>query len=394
MNKNKVLFITENRTFGGGNKYTEDLINSCSLCFSEVHFICNKNGLNFFNLKRLKQPLSSSQEIDIYNFAERVRHLPKIVRAILRLIFSPLIIAGNFISLLSLKRKIALLSPDLIILTNGGYPASLYLVFLTAFFLPKNTKCVMSIVGTPARKSKWFMRKFWRYVDSRLSEKLDYAIVNATNIKDALTESFQFSSAKIAIIRNGLEEIAVERARRQKSGLIKIGFLSRVERDKGIYELVSSFLQLEKDFANIRLIIVGTGSELQAIKEITKTSINIETHGYVEDATTFLSDFDIYVLPSYHEGLPYSLIEACRAGCAIVGTKVGGIPEVIKNGHSGIIIEPRDTTALKEALAKLIRSEEMRRTLSTNARKVFEEQLSLTAMNTKVMDLITALSKS
>ena len=310
----KIVFVTENHTFGGGNRYVEDLINSFSSEFPETHLICNKEAINFFNLHRIKRPLAKIHLIKIFNLSEKIRRMQRPVRILLRVLLTPFYLLANLISLVSLKRKISRLNPDFIVLANGGYPASLFIAFYAAFFSPKNIPCVMSIVGTPTRKNVRITAKFWQYVDSQVGKNLKGIITNTENIKFLLASSFSMPTEKIVIVRNGLEINQYKPPGNVADKPLTIGFLSRVEKDKGIYETLEAFQEIAKKHANLKLVIVGSGAELENVKKVAANDPRISVLGYVADVSDFYSKFDVYVLPSYHEGLPYSLIEACRAG--------------------------------------------------------------------------------
>lgn len=391
MTSPKVVFITENHTFGGGNRYVEDLINSFSVVFPETYLICNKGGFRFFNLDRLKKKLSATDEVSIFNLSEKIRRLSRWQRALLKIALLPFFIFLNTLSLFSLRKKINLLAPDLVVLANGGYPASLYLVFYAAFFAPKNIPFIMSIVGTPTRKKTNLSAWFWQMVDRRVARNLKYAIANTHNIKSILSTHFYFPAEKIQIIQNGLEFLPAPVHENKPAKSVTIGFLSRLEKDKGIYELLEAFKLLVKTYPHLHLTLVGAGAELENVRKIAENESRISVHGYVSHTAPFYTEFDIYALPSYHEGLPYSLIEACRAGCAIVATSVGGIPEVIQNNVSGLLVRPQNAQELASALEKFVVSYDLRQRHGSEARKVFEQHLSLESMDDKVLAISSAI---
>ncbi len=121
-------------------------------------------------------------------------------------------------------------------------------------------------------------------------------------------------------------------------------FLSRFVRGKGIFELLAAFKMLRQKYTNIHLTFAGTGSEEKAMKKwVEKNSLsdNIEFKGYVrgDEKTSILNISHVFVLPSYSEGCPVSLLEAMAAGMAVITTPVGGIPDIIENIKNGIFIK-------------------------------------------------------
>ncbi|MDH3648069.1 MAG: glycosyltransferase family 4 protein [Saprospiraceae bacterium] len=111
---------------------------------------------------------------------------------------------------------------------------------------------------------------------------------------------------------------------RDKTSII---FLARVEKVKGIYELIDSFHQLQKRYPRITLDIAGVGGELQNAKEYVarKNILNVDFHGLLNGnhKSNMLQKAHIYLLPSWHgEGMPNSLLEAMASGLAIITTEI------------------------------------------------------------------------
>jgi glycosyltransferase involved in cell wall biosynthesis len=139
---------------------------------------------------------------------------------------------------------------------------------------------------------------------------------------------------------------------RQKT---KFLFLGRIGQRKGIYDLLE-VLHQHKDTLSDRyhLTIGGDGEtkKLQAFIKEYGLENNVEFIGFVtgQDKERQLSNADVYVLPSYNEGLPISILEAMAFGLPIISTKVGGIPEVLAHYENGIMIEAGDRVALHDAI--------------------------------------------
>ena len=104
--------------------------------------------------------------------------------------------------------------------------------------------------------------------------------------------------------------------------------------------------------------------------------------------------FDIFVLSSLWEGLPISLLEAQYFGVASVVTDVGGNSEVIQDDYNGLLVPPRDPTALAAAILRLLNDEKLRNKYSYNGRKVIKERFSIDQMTTGYLDLIYRLSET
>ena len=109
---------------------------------------------------------------------------------------------------------------------------------------------------------------------------------------------------------------------------------------------------------NYKLLIGGDG-EIEKVQQYiidNKLDNVAEYIGWIsgEEKTKLLNEVDVFVLPSYNEGLPISILEAMSYNLPIISTKVGGIPEVLKNEYNGYLINPGDLIALENAISALI----------------------------------------
>ncbi len=159
---------------------------------------------------------------------------------------------------------------------------------------------------------------------------------------------------------------------KQVDNRVSILFLGRIERNKGVYDLVEAVQMFHEDLRHCRFIICGMGSELGAFKEkIAGLALShlFEFRGWVTgpEKIQVLRDADIFVLPSYREGLPNALLEAMASGLAVVATAVGGIPDILDN-KTGRLIQPGDVEALGHAIVELSKSAELRGQLGQSAR--------------------------
>jgi len=205
-------------------------------------------------------------------------------------------------------------------------------------------------------------------------------IFTAKAIESEMIERYHFSPNLLSVLRNGVADEYKPRSFRTEDNL-KIGFISRLEKTKGLEELLSAYQMIKEKNNHLELIIAGTGSLEEKITKISKSDASVKYLGHLcSGISDLLHEIDIFVLPSYQEGLPYSIIEACMAECAIIATDVGGIPEIIENEKSGLLIPARNEIALYLAIEKLILNNTLRETLAKNARKYFVSSLSMNKM--------------
>lgn len=136
-----------------------------------------------------------------------------------------------------------------------------------------------------------------------------------------------------------------------------IGTISELHPNKGLTYLITAAVEIKKKFPTLAVIIVGDGElrpTLEAkIKELGLTD-TVYLAGYIDQASQYLKAFTIFSLTSVKEGLPYTIFEAAYAGVPVVATAVGGIPELINDMSSGILIQPKKPTEIAYAMSFLL----------------------------------------
>jgi glycosyltransferase involved in cell wall biosynthesis len=156
-----------------------------------------------------------------------------------------------------------------------------------------------------------------------------------------------------------------------------IGVVGRLVPIKGHKYLVSAAKRIIREFNNTVFVFVGDGyleSKLERQSESLGVRKNIIFTGWRKDVTEILSLFDILVLPSLNEGMGKVLIEGMALGKPIVASSVGGIIDLVKNGDNGILVPPKDSDALEEAILKLIRNKNLAQKLGKNGKaRVYPE---------------------
>lgn len=135
-------------------------------------------------------------------------------------------------------------------------------------------------------------------------------------------------------------------------------FLGRLGKRKGSYDLLEAVRRLSPRFPQLKVLLGGDGEVEQVRARAAELGISnhVELLGWVDGARKqqLLAQASVYALPSYNEGLPMSVLEAMSAGLAVVSTKVGGIPEAVRDGQEGLLIEAGDVDALTDALGLML----------------------------------------
>ncbi len=157
-----------------------------------------------------------------------------------------------------------------------------------------------------------------------------------------------------------------------KEDVNTILFTGRIEEAKGVFELIEACALLLPSHPSLRLVLAGTGKMEQCRQVVKKYGLEdrVDLVGWLGEADiqNAYKQADIFCLPSHVEGMPMSLLEAMGQGVPSVATSVGAIPEILENGEGGILVEPRNVSALAACLDRLIRDVVLRRRLAAQAR--------------------------
>jgi glycosyltransferase involved in cell wall biosynthesis len=159
-----------------------------------------------------------------------------------------------------------------------------------------------------------------------------------------------------------------------------VGFIGRIVREKGIEELIEAMAYVTSREPQARLLIVGdtlaSDGDTEA-KEVVKKAIlkyglqdKVRFAGLRDDVPRLLTALDIFVLPSWREGMPRSIIEAMATGLPVVATDIRGCREEVVHGDTGLLVPPKDPRELGEAILSLVCDDSLARKMGKRGREV------------------------
>lgn len=167
----------------------------------------------------------------------------------------------------------------------------------------------------------------------------------------------------------------------RKEGKLTFVFVGRVVKDKGVQELVEAFVNINNAFPDSRLLIVGRLEQhldplpLDIIKQIEQNE-NIEWVGFQTDVRPWMAAADVLVLPSYREGFPNVVLQACAMGLPCIVTDVNGCNEVISHGVNGFLVQPKDAAALEKAMLHFVKNKSLAKDLGSSTRQIIIDKFS------------------
>lgn len=183
-----------------------------------------------------------------------------------------------------------------------------------------------------------------------------------------------FQKEKVEIINNGIElpegrEIDLKS---KDPDLVKVVCISRLDANKGIDWLIDVFAQTFKNNEKVSLEIAGSGEMFDYLDNKLKSSeiYNIKLLGFINNIDHLLSNSDIFVLPSKFEAFPLSILEAMAYALPVIATDTGGVPDMVKNGENGFVVDYKNDTQLANALIKLTTDAGLKKNMG-NASQMF-----------------------
>jgi len=162
-----------------------------------------------------------------------------------------------------------------------------------------------------------------------------------------------------------------------------VGAVTFLRPEKGMGVLIEAIRWLKKRFSTVECVIIGDGGEKPALLDhIRELGLEHCVHlvGFRHDVPALLAILDVVVIPSFEEGIPQSLTQALAMERPVVASAVGGIPEVVQDGLSGLLVPPRDPAVLAEKIACLLHDPMAATRMGKVGRQVIQERYSMEHM--------------
>ncbi|MHA1440153.1 MAG: glycosyltransferase family 4 protein [Promethearchaeota archaeon] len=218
----------------------------------------------------------------------------------------------------------------------------------------------------------------WKKVIACIIEKIVYQsadkiILTSERDKKYIELKFNIPSFKIKVNPNYIDtELFKPVSLKKEEG--RICFVGRLEKEKNLFNLIKAISSL-----SVKLIIFGSGSLKKDLENyVEKQKVNVEFKGNIpnQKLPEDLNKSILFVLPSFYEGCPKTLLEAMACELPCIGTDVEGIREIIKHKENGYLCDT-DAPSIRKAIFDVLSNEELRIKLSKNARKTIVEHFSL-----------------
>lgn len=226
----------------------------------------------------------------------------------------------------------------------------------------------------------------------------DMYITCGENMRRNLVERCGFPEDKVVSIPTGVSneffDIKKDPGLKVKYGIdsnvtviTNVGILRSV---KGHEITLKAAKQVLERFPDVVFFLAGDGPRKEALEKMAfelKISSRVIFAGFIENIKEIYSFSDLIVLSSWSEGLPQSLLQAMAAGVPVVSTKVGGVPEIVRNKETGILVEPGDFQSLSKGIISLLENHKLREQMINRAKELVANKYTLTHMLDKTESL-------
>ncbi|MGR5409975.1 glycosyltransferase family 4 protein [Vibrio sp. PNB22_8_1] len=273
--------------------------------------------------------------------------------------------------------------------SRGSYRRKSLIIRLAKLF---NPKVILHLHGAEFKEF---------YNNECLSDKQNH-IRNTFDLADAvIVLSTQWHSwmktivsdpTKVHVVYNAVETLDLNRSSIDQGRIL---FLGRLGERKGVKDLIDAFAMVLAEYPDARLTLGGDGDVATFKQQVKNLGIsnNVDFLGWVagEQKKVWLSKTDVYCLPSYNEGFPMGVLEAMSANIPVVASTAGGIPDAIKDGIDGLLIEAGDIEMLAAHLKKMISDRALNTAYSARAKKKFINNFSKQAVFPELDKIYTEL---
>ena len=227
---------------------------------------------------------------------------------------------------------------------------------------------------------RWLARRFRR-------------IVTVSDAIHAYIEKdIRIPSERLLTVHNGIPTATGAYAQRPERPHITFMAVGRLAPVKNHMMMLRAFHAMAQTRPQVRLVLVGDGPERAALEDYVRQQRledKVSFPGFRDDIDTLLPEADVFLLTSHYEGISIALLEAMRAGLPAIGTRVGGIPETVRDGKTGLLVAPDDVAALVTAMARLADSKSLRDEMGKQGYDYFMQEFSLATMLARYQQLYT-----
>ena len=368
----KILYIITKSNFGGAQRYVYDLATAMQKRGRNV--VVAMGGDGTLKEKLIQQGIATVTLPSL----ERDIHAGKDVRA--------------FFDIFTLIKKER---PD-VVHTNSSKAGILGAI---AGRLARVPSIIFTVHGWAFNENRGVLQKVFIFAVSWLTACLSHYVITVSRYDYNQARSLGCGKKRYVMIHNGAgiqqfidrKKVRIVLGGAQTYNKLWVGTIAELHKNKGLSYAIKAIALLPQDLRDqLVYYIIGDGegrAALEALIKEKKLEDTVFLIGYKDNAASLLPAFDIFLLPSEKEGLPYVLLEAGLAGVATISTNVGGIPEIIEDMKTGILVHPHNPDEIKTALSYLMTNKEKREQFGKLLHEKIKKEFSTNKMLEKTLEI-------
>ena len=354
INKKRVLFVITQEEFGGAQRFLYELATRLDPEKYETLVAAGESGKGDFLRSLAEKNLNTKS----------LRFLKREINPF-----------TDFLALIELAVLIRKFKPDFLHLNSSKAG------FLGSIAGSRKTKIIYRIGGWSFNDPwPWWKKKLFIAAEKTTAGFKDVIAVNNKSDYEQAVRLKIRPREGLKLIHNGIDALKTEFLSRDEARLklkvsqadLIVGTIANFYPTKGLEHLVEAFqtMSSRSGVPSSKLLIIGDGQKRTKLESLIKNhglEKEVVLPGRVPEAAKYIKAFDIFALPSVKEGFPWAVLDAMAAKLPIVATNVGAMPEIIENGRNGLLVEPKDSEQLAEAMKRLLESERMRQEFGIQA---------------------------
>lgn len=352
----KLLLLNDSGNFGGVQSVFRNITKYCDFKNYEVKILFCSNGPIYDEVK------SFGYEIDYIQSLKKLSKKDEIILLIKEILRLNSELKNNYDKVYA-----------------NGFMSCVATGVLS--FKYKNTKFIWHEHNMPKSKLR---KRFLKFI----SKNIKKIIIVSEGIKN----NYFTNDDRLVVLYNGIESDDKDYFQFKSKDKIKLGIVSRIDQGKGHLEVIEAFNKVNRD--DMELYIIGNATSRDAsvieekIKGFSKTNSNIKYEGYSRDVAKYYKELDFVIQASTAwDSLPTVLIEAMNYNCALIGSDIGGIPEIIDK-RNGYIVNNNDVTLELYRLFQTIIKDDKLKSMQINSKKVLSEKFILTTQMDTIKKIV------
>ena len=234
-------------------------------------------------------------------------------------------------------------------------------------------------------------------LDRWISRSADGVVVPSRAVKDYIHSQERHKGNNIIVIPYGFNFASLDATNEDRNKVraefaleskFVLGCVGRFFKNKGHIYLFQALKELVKEIPQIHLLLLGSGDKAMMETMISESGLEkfVTFAGYRSDVPACMKAMDLFVHPSLSESFGQVIVEAMNVGTAVLATKVGGVPEIVENGKTGLLVPPADSRAIEHAILELYRDEEQRERLARAGQQSVRMRFTVEQMVDKQLD--------